>query len=110
MAKASGEVSCAMAPMVEADRDGRLDAREQASLARHLATCASCRQLAADLARMRELSTRRILPEATALEHQRGRAALLQKAAVGRDGEPGRGSPNPSGLNPFGPNHIAMAL
>src|SRR5262249_18030645 len=81
MGKAITVEGCAMAPMVEADRDGRLDAREQASLRRHLTTWASCRRLADDLASLRELAMRRVLPEVTPLDHQRGRAALLRSAA-----------------------------
>jgi hypothetical protein len=71
------EEGCAMAPMVEAARDGRLDARDQASVARHLEACASCRALRADLERLGHLVARPMLPEATPLEHQRGRKALL---------------------------------
>jgi hypothetical protein len=77
------EGKCTMAAMVEASRDGRLDAREQDSLARHLAACASCRALAVDLARLAGLAARPLLPEQTPLEHQRGRLALLNQAAVG---------------------------
>jgi ferric-dicitrate binding protein FerR (iron transport regulator) len=82
MGKAIRVEGCAMAPMVEADRDRRLDAREQASLRRHLSTCASCRRLAADLASLGDLATRRALPETTPLDRQRGRAALLRRAAI----------------------------
>ncbi len=72
-----------MAAMVEAGRDGRLDAREQDSLARHLAACASCRALDADLALLGGLAARPILPPRTPLEHQRSRLALLNQVAVG---------------------------
>jgi TolA-binding protein len=71
-----------MAPMVEAARDGRLDAREGASVTRHLATCAACQSLAAELARMAELAGGVPLPPKTPLEHQRGRVALLNQAAL----------------------------
>jgi TolA-binding protein len=70
-----------MAAIVEAERDGRLDAPERASLARHLAGCAECRDLARDLGRLAELAARPVMPEASELEHQRGRLALLRAAA-----------------------------
>src|SRR5262249_25114516 len=73
---------CSMAPMVEANRDGRLEAREIASLERHLAGCATCRALAQDLSRLGELAARRGLAKVTALEPQPGRVALLRAAAV----------------------------
>lgn len=89
-----------MAAMVEAGRDGRLDAREQDSLARHLAACASCRALDADLALLGGLAARPILPPRTPLEHQRSRLALLNQVAVGGvpiepSGEHARGSRSP---------------
>jgi hypothetical protein len=70
-----------MAPMVEADRDGRLDRRDKGSLERHVALCVECRRLRADLDRLATLAARRVLPEASALEQKRARAALLQRAA-----------------------------
>jgi len=73
---------CGMARMIEADRDGRLDEREQASLARHLAACADCRALSGDLDRLAQLTSRPLAPPATPLEHQRGRLALLNDAAL----------------------------
>jgi hypothetical protein len=72
---------CAMAPMVEARRDGRLDAREAASIERHIAGCASCRAFEAQLGRLAELSRHPLRVELSELEHQRGRAALLRAAA-----------------------------
>jgi len=72
---------CAMAPMVEARRDGRLDARESASIERHIAGCASCRALEAELGRLAELSRRPLRSDVSPLEHQRGRVSLLRAAA-----------------------------
>jgi hypothetical protein len=71
-----------MARMVEADRDGRLDQRDQASLSRHLAVCAECRAFAGDLARLGELVERPLGRPTTPLEHQRARLALLNDAAM----------------------------
>ena len=90
------ERRCAMAPMVEAERDGRLDARDQASLARHLATCSACRSLQRDLDQLRELAARPLLPPATPLEHQRGRVALLN-ASVAPPTPPAASSILPAG-------------
>jgi anti-sigma factor RsiW len=50
--------ACAMASLVEAQRDGRLGAREAGSLARHLETCAACRNLGRELDEVRELLRR----------------------------------------------------
>jgi predicted anti-sigma-YlaC factor YlaD len=75
------DLECAMAPMVEARRDGRLDGREAASIERHLVGCAACRSLAEDLERLAGLSRRPSVPERSALEHQRGRGELLRAAA-----------------------------
>lgn len=72
--------ACAMAPLVEARRDGRLDARDVASLERHLAACAECRALSADLDRLADLA-RCSEPPSSPIEHQRGRMRLLQAAA-----------------------------
>ena len=44
--------SCSMAPLIEAQRDGRLGHREVASLERHLGTCASCAATAQRLGRI----------------------------------------------------------
>ncbi len=74
---------CAMAPLLEARRDGRLGAREDASLARHVATCADCQALERDLDDVRRLL--RAPPPArplTPLDHQRGRLALLRAAVA----------------------------
>jgi FecR protein/Putative zinc-finger/Outer membrane lipoprotein len=75
------EERCTMAPLVEARRDGRLDAREVASVERHLAACAACRALAADLDRLAEVARLPATAPPTPLEHQRGRVALLRAAA-----------------------------
>jgi hypothetical protein len=72
-----------MAPLVEARRDGRLDAREAASVERHLAGCAECRALAADLDRLTDAARRPAAAPTLPLEHQRGRVALLRAAAGG---------------------------
>lgn len=72
--------SCDMDSLVEAQHDGRLGAREQASLARHVVTCAACRDHAAELRRMRELSKEEARP-LEPLVHHRGRARLLREAA-----------------------------
>jgi hypothetical protein len=67
-----------MAPLVEALRDGRLSAREAASVERHLPTCAFCAGVKADLERLRVALH---VPELSAIEHQRGRLRLLREAA-----------------------------
>lgn len=98
-----------MAPMVEADRDGRLDARERSSLARHLASCESCRALVSDLERLRDLAARPRLPPVTELEHQRGRLALL-RAGVTMGPQSTSGAPNPGLLRrPFSRPAARMA-
>ena len=73
--------SCSMALLVEAKRDGRLGDRELASIDRHLATCASCAELARDLEEVRVL-LRAPVPTPTPIEVQRGRLKLLREAAV----------------------------
>lgn len=75
------EERCTMAPLVEARRDGRLDAREVASVERHLAACAACRALTADSDRLTQVARLPATGPATPLEHQRGRVALLRAAA-----------------------------
>ncbi|MFT3764944.1 MAG: FecR domain-containing protein [Minicystis sp.] len=72
---------CPKASLVEALRDGRLGPQEQASMERHLSTCADCAALARDLDRIGE-ALRAPLPPATPLEHQRARVALLERAAL----------------------------
>jgi len=72
--------ACSMAPLVEARRVGRLDARGAASVERHLSACAECAALARDLDRLAKLA-RRPIPPLPPLEHQRGRVRLLQAAA-----------------------------
>ncbi|APR83010.1 Hypothetical protein A7982_08359 [Minicystis rosea] len=67
-----------MASLVEAKRDGRLSEREAASITRHLATCASCAALDADLEHLGALLR---VPPRTLLEKQRARLALLREAA-----------------------------
>ncbi len=70
---------CAQTPMVEALWDGRLGPQEQASIERHLASCAVCTAHQAELARIRG-GLRAPLPTLKPLEHQRARAALLRGA------------------------------
>ena len=72
--------ACSMAALVEAHFDGRLGEREAASIARHLRSCASCRELADDLRPLPEVG-RIPVPELSPLEYQRGRIKLLQLAA-----------------------------
>ena len=72
---------CSMALLIEAKRDGRLHDRELASIDRHLATCASCAELACDLDQVRVL-LRSPTPTPTPLEVQRDRLKLLRAAAV----------------------------
>lgn len=72
---------CNMANLVEADHDGRLGSREKASVARHLGSCAECRDHAKDLERMRALAKGERAP-VQPLAHQRGRVRLLQEAAL----------------------------
>lgn len=71
---------CAMAPLVEARRDKRLDPRDAASVERHLAACASCAELVADLDLLGQLA-RREVPGASPIEQRRGRMRLLREAA-----------------------------
>jgi FecR protein/Putative zinc-finger len=72
---------CLMEPLVEARRDGRLGEAEIASVGRHLATCASCAELAADLDDVGALLRTRE-PALSALEHRRGRVRLLREVAL----------------------------
>src|SRR5438067_617034 len=81
--------NCEMATLVEARRDGRLGDAEAASVDRHLDACASCRALAADLARLGELAAGEATRPATDLDRRRGRLRLLQ-AAARPHGEPRR--------------------
>jgi len=74
--------ACAMASLVEAKRDGRLGDREASSLARHLGTCAACRELERGLEEVRVLLRRPTAPRATLLDHQRSRLALIRAAAL----------------------------
>jgi hypothetical protein len=73
-----------MTSLVEAKRDGRLGAREAASLERHLETCAECRRLSNDLETLGEWA-RRSDPAMPQLDHRRARGALLQRAARAPD-------------------------
>jgi hypothetical protein len=73
---------CAMAPLFEARRDGRLGDRESASLDRHVGTCAACRALERDLDHLRTLLRNDGDPRPTPLDHQRGRLTLLRAAAL----------------------------
>lgn len=84
--------SCSMELLVEAKRDGRLGNRELSSIDRHLATCASCAELARDLDRVRVL-LRAPTPTPTPLELQRGRLKLLHEAAVSPPRVRGRKGP-----------------
>lgn len=82
--------ACAMASLMEAERDGRLGEREAGSLARHLDTCAACRDLARDLDEVRHLLRLPSGTPPTPLEHQRGRLALLRAAAAPSSSRPRR--------------------
>lgn len=92
--------ACAMASLVEAKRDGRLGDREAGSLARHLGTCAACRELDRELDEVRDLLRRPSVPSLTPLEHQRSRLALLRAAA----------SPPPPRSSPRRPRLRAMVV
>lgn len=73
--------SCDRAALVEAMLDGRLGPPDQASVERHLKTCAACSELLRDLTALRQTlrsSPRPIAP----LEHHRARLALLRQAAA----------------------------
>jgi hypothetical protein len=72
---------CSMALLVEATRDGRCGDRELSSIDRHLATCASCAELARDIDHVRAL-LRSPTATPTPLEVQRGRLRLLREAAL----------------------------
>jgi hypothetical protein len=91
-----------MTTLVEARRDGRLDAEERASIERHLGGCAGCRALDEDLARLAAL-VHAPGAETTPLEHRRGRMRLLQVAAVMDAAPDERGSL--SGLVASSPAH-----
>ena len=80
---------CSMALLIEAKRDGRLRDRELASIDRHLASCASCAELARDLDQVRAL-LRAPPPTPTPLEVQRARLKLLREAAVSPSSVKGR--------------------
>jgi len=94
------EARCAMAPRVEAKRDGRVDAGELAALACHVAECAACRALERDFERLADLAQRPSAPPATPAEHERGRAALILVAAM--EVAPDRMTPGPVQLAPDG--------
>ena len=74
--------ACSMEHLVEAKHDGRLGARENASLDRHLTACVSCRALERTLSEVRDHLRAPTGPRVTPLEHQRGRLALLRAAAA----------------------------
>lgn len=76
-----GASVCAMASMVEAKRDGRLDPREVASVDRHLAACAACRALDRALDRLAAM-VRRPQPPRGSQAHRRGRDRLLRAALI----------------------------
>jgi len=74
---------CRMQGLVEADRDGRLGPKEAASVARHLRSCAECRALVDDLARLVELGQRSLQgDDPSPLEHRRKRLRLLRDAVA----------------------------
>lgn len=76
-------MSCTMSALVEAQRDGRLTPRDQASISRHVAGCAPCGELIADLDRLVELGRRAHAVDALSpLEHRRRRLALLRAVAI----------------------------
>ncbi len=72
--------SCREIPLVEALRDGRLAPQDRASTERHLSTCAECRAYARELELIGDALRAPSKPEASELEHQRARRALLSKA------------------------------
>lgn len=78
--------SCEQTPVVEALFDGRLGAREKASVERHVATCAACAAHRASLdairAHVRGADARVDMraAEVAPLAHQRARSALLRSA------------------------------
>lgn len=73
---------CSMAPLLEAQRDGRLGDKEAASFARHLALCAECQAHARALDEVRAQLRTASAPPLAPLEHQRRRLALLRSAAT----------------------------
>lgn len=73
--------TCDRAALVEAMLDGRLGPPDQASVERHLKTCAACSELLRELTALRQTlrsSPRPIAP----LAHHRARLALLRQAAA----------------------------
>jgi len=83
---------CEMAALVEAWRDRRLGEGDMASVERHVAACAACRELASDLDRLAELARGGGEPGALSeLERRRNRLALLR--AVARPQAERRGLP-----------------
>jgi hypothetical protein len=101
-----------MAPLIEAQRDGRLGQREVASLERHLHTCARCALMAQRLERIAGHVRRPRVPS-TDLSHQRQRLALLRAAALGKPralvslGGPG---PKPRGRPAWGAVALAALV
>jgi hypothetical protein len=91
---------CPTLPLVEARRDRRLGPREEASLERHLAGCATCRARSDRLARMAAHVRAPLGPQPTALERQRRRGALLRAAAL----------PDPPPRWPWGAGAAALAI
>src|SRR4051812_11949333 len=73
--------SCERSALVEAVFDGRVGPAEQASMERHLKSCAPCGALREELAAIRR-ELRSSSDEPTALVHQRARLALLRRAAT----------------------------
>jgi len=72
--------TCPRTSLVEALHDGRLGAQERASMERHVAACKACAGLSRDLSRIGD-AVRAPREQATPLEHQRARLALLRRAA-----------------------------
>jgi hypothetical protein len=73
---------CRQSPLVEALHDGRVAGLERSRVERHLATCGPCQALARDLEAI-QAALRVPREEASSLEHQRQRQALLVRASTG---------------------------
>jgi TolA-binding protein len=73
--------SCDRAQLVEAMFDGRLGPNEEASIERHLKTCAPCAELLQSLRATQRALQASVRP-LTPLEHQRARMALLREGAT----------------------------
>lgn len=73
--------ACREIPLVDALRDGRLGPQDRASTERHIASCADCRAYANELELIGAVM-RAPRPEASELQHQRARRALLTRATA----------------------------